>query len=367
MSVENGGDDDVTWPDEQAGTYFADASADASGAYLVPADALRSALRLAVGATGLAVMALRELLDLSAHPAGSAGGNRSVRETAVPPPTQTLQRLATGAFGLGVETQRRCLNIAAEIGGPVATTVSAVIEAAAARGPGAAIARRLTRMSEQGLAEQRRNQEITLASGQAVIQAVVAAVLAEVDFDDIVAQVDLDAAVARVDLDAAVARVDLDAIVARVDIDAIVDRLDIDAIATRLDLDAVAARLDVNAVVDRVDLHRLTAEVINMVDVDEIAARLDLDAVAARLDVNAVVERVDLARITEQLLDEVDVGLIVRESSGAMAAETVDAVRIQGMRADRFLSRIVDRVLQRADGRDIGPPGASSLVPMNRR
>ena len=82
---------------------------------------------------------------------------------------------------------------------------------------------------------------------------------------------------------------------------------------------------------------------------------LPLREVAARLDVNAVVERVDLARITEQVLDEVDVGHIVRESSGAMAAETVDAVRMQGMRVDGFLSRVVDRLLARPGGRDTGP------------
>ena len=113
---------------------------------------------------------------------------------------------------------------------------------------------------------------------------------------------------------------------------------------------------------DRVDLPRVTARVLDSVDIDAVAARLDLDAVAARLDVNAVVDRVDLARVTEQVLDEVDVGHIVRESSGAMAAETVDAVRMQGMRVDGFLSRVVDRLLARPGGRDTGPLPVPDVV-----
>jgi hypothetical protein len=366
MTVEDEEIDDTGRAVQPGQTYLASGPGATSPADLLPTDTVRSALRLALGVTGLALMALQEVLDQSVRPAWGPPSQLGVQHTAVPPATQTLQRVATAAVGLGIETQRRCLNIASIVGGPVVTTMSAVIEAVSARGPGASIARRLGRISEQGLAEQRRNQEIALSSGQAVVRAVVAAVLDEVDIDAAVARVDLDAAVARVDLDAAVARVDLDAAIARVDFDAIIDRLDIDAIAARLDLDAIAARLDVDAVVDRVDLRRLTNDVIEMVDVDAVAARLDLDAVAARLDVDAVVERVDLARITQQVLDEVDVGLIVRESSGAMAAETVDAVRIQGMRADRFLSRIVDRVLQRTDGRDTDPPVFPGAAPMNR-
>jgi hypothetical protein len=58
-------------------------------------------------------------------------------------------------------------------------------------------------------------------------------------------------------------------------------------------------------------------------------------------------------------MNEIDIGEIIRESSGTMAAETVDALRVQGMRADRLLSRTVDRVLGRRDERqtDAGSVG----------
>ena len=342
---------------------------DVSAADPVPPDAIRGVVLLALGATGLALEAVRALIEISTHPGGDDAATGSGRAAALSPSTETLQRMAMASVGLAVEAQRRCLNAAEAIGGPVATTVSAVLEAASARGPIAFLGRRPRRWSEQGLAEQRRNREITLESGRAAIRAVIAAVLTEVDLDAVIARVDLNAAVAGLDLNAAIGRVDLDAAIAGLDLDAAIGRVDLNAAIAGLDLNAVIGRVDLNAaiagvdldaVVARVDIDRIVGSldidaIAARIDLDAIAARIDLDAVAARLDLNAVLDRIDLARVTEQVLDEVDVGHIVRESSGAMAAETVDAVRIQGMRADRFLSRIVDRVLLRPDGRDTGP------------
>jgi hypothetical protein len=118
--------------------------------------------------------------------------------------------------------------------------------------------------------------------------------------------------------------------------------VDLDTIVDRLDLDAVVARVDLNAIVERLDL-------------DRIAGRIDLDAIAARIDVGAVVARVDLGGLTEQVMDEVDIGELIRESSGTMATETVDALRVQGMRADHLLSRVVDRILLRKGERHTDP------------
>jgi hypothetical protein len=106
----------------------------------------------------------------------------------------------------------------------------------------------------------------------------------------------------------------------------------------------------VAAVLDEVDLDGVVARV----DLDRIAARIDLDAIAARIDLNAIVARLDLAGLTEQVIDEVDLGELIRESSGSMASETVDALRVQGMRADHFVSRLVDRVLLRKGERHTG-------------
>jgi hypothetical protein len=73
------------------------------------------------------------------------------------------------------------------------------------------------------------------------------------------------------------------------------------------------------------------------------------------VDLDAIVARIDLPRLTEQVIDEVDLGELIRESSSTMASETVDALRVQGMRADGLVSRLVDRVLLRQGQRQTGP------------
>jgi len=121
--------------------------------------------------------------------------------------------------------------------------------------------------------------------------------------------------------------VDLDAIVADVDLDAVAGRLDLEAIVARLDLDEIAARLDVEAVLDRLDL---TATVVNRVEF--------------RTVVEAVLAEVDMPGIVSQVLDEIDLPEIIRESTGSMASETVQTVRMRGVSADEAVSRLAARL-----------------------
>jgi hypothetical protein len=215
--------------------------------------------------------------------------------------------LAAAAFGLAVEVQRRSLGaVVTRFGSPLRILARPAV--GFARGS-VAVARHhldLDGWAARGLAEQRRAQEVAARAVGALIAALVAAVLDEVDLDQIVA---------RVDLDRIVGRIDLNQIAARIDLDEIVDRVDIDAIA----------------------------------------ARIDLDAIVARVDIDAILARVDLPALTEQVIDEVDLGEIIRESSSTMASETVDALRVQGMRVDGLVSRIVDRILLREGQRETGP------------
>ena len=156
------------------------------------------------------------------------------------------------------------------------------------------------------MAEQRRAQEVATRAISTLIGALTAAVLDEID---------------------------LDQVVARIDLDRIVDRINLNQIAARIDLD----------------------EIVDRIDVEALAARIDLDAIVARIDLDAIVARVDLPGITEQVIDEVDLGEIIRESSSTMASETVDALRVQGMHVDGLVSRIVDRILSREGQRQTGP------------
>jgi hypothetical protein len=240
--------------------------------------------------------------------------------------------LAAAALGLAVEAQRRSWDAAAAVAGRFGWPLRVLARPAAALVRGSvAVARHhldLDVWAERGLAEQRRALEAAVRAVRVLIATLVAAVLDEVDLDEVVA---------RIDLNRIVDRINPNQIAARIDLDDIVDRIDIDAIATRIDLDAIVQRIDLDAIVQRIDL----------------------DAVVASVDIGAILARVDLPALTEQVIDEVDLGEIIRESSSTMASETVDALRVQGMRVDGLVSRIVDRILQREGQRQTGPlPGA---------
>jgi len=127
----------------------------------------------------------------------------------------------------------------------------------------------------------------------------------------------------------------------RVDVNAIVEDVDIDRILERVDLDAMIDRIDIDEIVARVDVNRA-------------ADQVDVDRIIARTDLVAILHRLDLAGIAEEVIDEIDLPRLVRESSGIMANETVQTVRVQGMNADRLVAHVVDRVLRR-EARDLLP------------
>ena len=218
--------------------------------------------------------------------------------------------LAAAAFGLAVEAQRRSLSAAGAVVGRFGWPLRTLARPAVALARGSVATARhhldLDGWAARGVAEQRRAQALAVRAVRVLIAALAAAVLDEIDLDEVVA------------------RVDLDRIAARIDLNEIVHRIDIDAIAERIDLDAIVTRID-------------------------------LDAIVARVDLDAILARVDLPGLTEQVIDEVDLGEIIRESSSTMATETVDALRVQGMRVDGLVSRIVDRVLLRQGQRQTGP------------
>jgi hypothetical protein len=236
--------------------------------------------------------------------------------------------LAAAALGLAVEAQRRSLDAAAAVADRVGWPLRALARPVVAVTRGSvAVARHhldLDGWAARGLAEQRRAQEAAARAVRTLMAALVAAVIDQMDLDQVMARVDLDQVVARIDLDRIVGRIDPNQIAARIELDEIVDRIDVDAIAKRIDLDTIVRRID-------------------------------LDAIVARVDIEAVLARVDLPGLTEQVIDEVDLGEIIRESSSTMATETVDALRAQGMRVDGLVSRIVDRILQRDGQRETGP------------
>jgi len=146
----------------------------------------------------------------------------------------------------------------------------------------------------------------------------------------------------------------------RVDVNAIVDDVDLERILDRVDVDALAERIDVDAIVERIDMERLAREfpvetVVEGLDVNAVVDRVDVDRIVDRTDLLGIVERLDVSAIAQEVIEDVDLPRVIRESSGALAGETVRSARVQSMNADRLVARIVDRVLRR-EARDLAAP-----------
>ena len=148
---------------------------------------------------------------------------------------------------------------------------------------------------------------------RAVIKAVVAAALAEVDITKIV--------IDNVDLDTIAETIDVDKIAERVSLEPIIDRIDVDDIAGRLDIEAVIKRLDLDGIVDSVDLERQ-------------------------------ISRIDLVKLADEIIEDVDLPQIIRESTGSLSTEAVRGARVQGMQADDAVAGFVGRLFGRDSDRD---------------
>jgi hypothetical protein len=155
---------------------------------------------------------------------------------------------------------------------------------------------------------------------------------------EIVGRVDLDATVQRLDIDAVLDRVDLtEIVVKRVDLDVLLREVfariteeELSALMTKVDVNAIAGSLDIEAILDRMDL---TTTVLQRVDLIKV--------------VDAVLDQMDLIALANQVIEGVDLPDIIRDSTGTMASETVNGVRMQGIGADQAVGRVVDRLLLR--------------------
>jgi hypothetical protein len=225
--------------------------------------------------------------------------------------------LLTGAtLGLAVEAAdlaAMALGAMADVVDPVASWIADQPFMWPATGPGAGVLRVL---DGRWHAEEASTQAAAKAFAQHLVPRIASALLDQLDFDQIVQ---------------------------RIPIEAVIDRIDIDEIVARVDLDAILARIDINEIAKRIDLNAVAAE-------------LDVDEIVSKVDLNAIISRIDVTGIAQGVIEEVDLPAIIRESSGAMASETVQELRIQGMHADTFVAKIVDKVLHRRD-RDLDAPG----------
>ncbi len=313
-----------------------------------PEQVFEQALRIAFGIAALA-------FDTVVETIGRTLGREPAADGEVPTDEQTtrvggIPLFAGAMLGIGIEAGRW--------GARALTTITRSTELLFDLAPGSSIVRVPVDRAGDGLRsldgrwrEHRpRDEEAASAFFRLLIPQVMDAALDQIDLNELVRErVDVDRIVEGVDLASVVDRIDVDAVVAGLDLDEIVRRIDVRAMVDRLPLDDIVARIDIDGIVSRVDL-------------DKVVQRVDLDAVAAKLDVEAILRRIDLTDIANEVIDEIDLPEIIRESMGSMTSETVGGLRVQSMNADRAISRLVDRVLQRRD-RDAVQPGEGPKEP----
>ena len=85
--------------------------------------------------------------------------------------------------------------------------------------------------------------------------------------------------------------------------------------------------------------------------------RVDIDELVAQADIEAIIDRVPVIPLANFVIEEIDLPQIIRESTGGVATDAVNAIRVQGVGADQLVSRLADRVLLRRRQRKLDVPG----------
>jgi hypothetical protein len=140
----------------------------------------------------------------------------------------------------------------------------------------------------------------------------------------------------------------------------------LDAVVPRV-ASAVVGRIDLtDLVVRNVDLGRVVTTALDSVDLTRIVVeRVDIDAVVEKADMNRIIDRVPVIPLANFVIEEIDLPTIIKDSTGGIATDAVNAVRVQGVGADQFVSRLADRFLLRRRGRKLDAPGEpESLEPV---
>ncbi|GDX31952.1 hypothetical protein LBMAG15_08860 [Actinomycetes bacterium] len=100
----------------------------------------------------------------------------------------------------------------------------------------------------------------------------------------------------------------------------------------------------VNAVLDRMDLTQIVLD------------HVDIDALVAKANMDAIIDKVPIVDIADYVIAEIDLPKIIRESTGGVATDAVNAARLQALSVDKLINRIADSMLLRSKGRKVESP-----------
>jgi hypothetical protein len=131
----------------------------------------------------------------------------------------------------------------------------------------------------------------------------------------------------------------------------------LDAVVPRV-ADAIVSRLDLtNIVLDRVQLEPIIMRALDELNLTEIVlSRVDVDAIVASADIEAIIDRVPIVPIADYVIDEIDLPQIIRQSTGGVATEAINSVRVQSFGADQWVARLTDALVRRRH-RNVDAPG----------
>jgi hypothetical protein len=131
----------------------------------------------------------------------------------------------------------------------------------------------------------------------------------------------------------------------------------LDAVVPRA-ADVILSRLDLTGIVlTRVQLEPIIMRALDELDLTEIVlSRVDIDAIVAKADVEAIIDRVPIVPIADYVIDEIDLPQIIRQSTGGVATEAINSVRVQSFGADQWAARLTDAIVRRRH-RDVDAPG----------
>ncbi len=136
--------------------------------------------------------------------------------------------------------------------------------------------------------------------------------------------------------------------------EAILQRLNLTGIVIeRVDLRIVVVsvldRLDLTElVVSRVDLSRVVDAALDELDLTQIVLdRVDLDRIVEAVELDPILDRVPIVEVADYVIEQVDLPQIIRQSTGGVAADAIDAARLASYRVDVGVAGFVDRLIFR--------------------
>jgi hypothetical protein len=86
-----------------------------------------------------------------------------------------------------------------------------------------------------------------------------------------------------------------------------------------------------------------TAELLSRVDMNMVLSDVDMDALVERVTMDRVLEKVDVNTFMADVVTTLDAAGLLRESTGALASQTVDQIRTLPGTATRIAGRVVRR------------------------